>query len=212
MEGQQYLDQISELNKPTKPVGSKGGFNLRNILTSKFFIVGAIGLGVLIVLIIIGAILGGGKDSEKTLCYRLELHLSKTVEVIQEYQNNIRSSTLRSSSASLQGVLANTDNKLVTYLEGKYNFKSKDIDKKIETEALTAQDELNNELFEAKINGILDRIFAHRMAYEISLFTTEEAKLINSTNDNDLKSLLEESYSSLENLIPNFEDFSETRN
>ncbi len=210
MDGQQYLNQISKASKPVKKVGGKKGIS--NILSSKFFIIGAVAIGLLIIIIIIGAILGGNKDNTKTLSYDLKLHLDNTSEVIQEYQQNVKSSILRSNSASLSGVLANTSRDLTDYLVNKYKFKDKDISKKIVEEATLAKDELTNELFEAKINGILDRIYAHKMAYEISLLTAEEAKLIKASQDDALTELLTTSHESLSNLYDKFNDFSETKN
>ena len=189
-----------------KEVKSKGG-----IFSSKYFIVGAIGLGLLILIIIVGAILGANKGGEKDLGYRLKLHLDGTAEAVQEYQPSVKSSELRSSSASLYGVLSNTSKGLGDYLTEKYSIKDKDIGEKIITEATTNRDSLINELFEAKINGILDRIFAHKMAYEITIIMSEESKLYDSTSNETLKGLLDESYKSLENLYDRFNDFSETK-
>ena len=142
----------------------------------------------------------------------MKLHLDGTSEVIQEYQQYVKSSILRSNSASLSGVLTNSSKELTDYLVDRYGFKDKDIDKK-KVEAATAEkDEFANDLFEAKINGILDRIYAHKMAYEISLLTAEEARLMNTTNNETLKELLNTSYESLNNLYDKFNDFSETKN
>ena len=210
MDGQRYLQQISETNRPVPVADKKGGAS--GILSSKFFMIGAIGLGLLIVIVVIGAMLGGGKNSTKELSYELKLHLDNTAEVIGEYQEYVKSSDLRSSSASLQGVISNASRDLTKYLEEKYNFDGKNIDEKMEEEAAVARDELSNELFEAKINGILDRIYAHKMTYEISLFMTEETQLVDSANDEALTELLNNSYQSLEKLYSKFNDFSETKN
>ena len=68
-----------------------------------------------------------------------------------------------------------------------------------------------NELFEAKINGLLDRVFAHKMALEIYSVMSDEAGIANSSSDEALKSVLSSSYDSLNNLYPKFNDFSETK-
>ena len=70
-------------------------------------------------------------------------------------------------------------------------------------------EELNTELFEAKINGILDRIYAHKMAYEISIMLSEENRIYNSTSDSALKDLIGTSHNSLEQLYDKFNSFSE---
>lgn len=210
MDGQQYLNQISESNKPVKKSGGKAGIS--TIISSKFFKIGAIAVGLLIVIMIIGSILGGNKSDNKTLCYDLKLHLDNTSAVIQEYQKYVKSSILRSNSSSLDGVLVNTSKDLTNYLVDQYSFKDKDISKKTLEEAELVKEELSNELFEAKINGILDRIYAHKMAYEISLLTAEEAKLLKSSKSDVLTELLNTSYESLTVLYDEFNNFSETRN
>ena len=160
---------------------------------------------------ILGAIINGSKGDEKELNYKLKLHIDNTAKVIQNYQPLVKSSVLRSSSASLSSILSNTSRELNDYLVEKYNFKDKDVDKKIVEVATAKKDELETELFEAKINGILDRIYAHKMTYEISSIMSEEAKLINSSKNAGLKDLLTTSYQSLDNLYRNFSEFSETK-
>ena len=154
--------------------------------------------------------MGGGKTSDKEKLFALILHIDNTTEVIGEYQSNVKSSDLRSYSASLNGVLSNTSKDLTNYAAEKYNFKAKDVDKNIAEEETTSKDGLKSELFEAKINGVLDRIYAHKMAYEISLITTREAQLIRSAGNETLKQALTTSYNSLDNLYSKFNDFSET--
>jgi hypothetical protein len=203
MDRQEYLNQISTTNQPTK--SPKSG-----IFASKFFWVGVIGVAAFILIMIIGSALGGGGTSAKDKLYALILHINNTSELIGEYQSNVKSSELRSHSASLSSILANTNKGLNDYATSKYNFKEKDIPKKITEEETTAKDELQSELFEAKINGILDRVYAHKMAYEISLITTRESQLLKSANNDDLKEALTTSYNSLNNLYSKFNDFSET--
>ena len=204
MDGQEYLNQISASNKPTSKTKGKGG-----ILSSKFVMVGLIGLVALVVIIILGALLGGGKGGEKNLAISLKLHIENTTEEVKKYQSDVKSSELRSYSASFAGVLDDTKNKLDEYMTEKYGSKESKADKKLTEAAKTAKDKLDSELFEAKINGILDRIFAHKMAYEIALLRTEETQLDKSTKSDSLKETLSTSLGSLEKLYDNFNNFSE---
>lgn len=204
MDRQEYLNQISTANRPVKE--SKSG-----IFASKFFWVGIIGLVAFILIMILGAIIGGTKGNEKERVFSLILHLDNTSEVIGQYQSSVKSSDLRSYSASLKGILSNTSRELTTYAEEKYNFKAKDVSSKISEEETLSKDGLENELFEAKINGILDRIYAHKMAYEISLISNRESQIFKSSGNENLKNILETSYNSLNNLYDEFNDFTETK-
>ena len=177
---------------------------------SKFFMIGAIGVGLIILVMIIGSFLGGG-ESDKSRTFALKLHLDGTEENINTFQPSIKSSFLRSISSSLHSILTDTNSQLTKYVEEKYEYKENKVDKKLLGEAQAMKDELNASLFEAKINGNLDRIYAHKMAYEISLFMSEVADVANKTKDNNLKSALTSSYGSLEKLYDNFNDFSESK-
>lgn len=203
MEGQEYLNQLAAEARPTK---QKNG-----LLSSKTFIVLLIALVVVVLFGIVMGIINGNKGGEQKLGTTLKLHIDNTSTIIQTYQPKVKSSDLRSSSASLYSVLSNTTTELTDYLVEKYNFKPKKVDKKVTAEADEASEELDAELFEAKINGNLDRIYAHKMAYEISLFLAEEAKLMETSKNETLDELLKKSYDSLENLYPKFNDFSETK-
>lgn len=205
MEGQEYLNQLAATTRPMKK--SKSG----QLFSSKLFIGGMIALVLLIVMIILGVILGGKKGGEKNLSISLRLHLDNTAYVVNTYQSSVKSSDLRSSSASLYGVLTNASRGITSYLTETYNFKEKEIDKKVASKAEQTRLALESELYNAKINGLLDRIFAHKMTYEISVIMSEEATLLKSTKSDTLKGVLNNSYSSLETLYGKFNEFSETK-
>ena len=206
MEGQEYLNQITESSKPVKKIGEKKSF-----FSSRFMIVGAIGLAALLLIIILGSLLGGEKGGEKNLGTALILHIKNTSEEVQKYQPDVKSSELRSYSATLNGVLGDFEGRLTEYMVEKYGYKENKVDKKFLEEADAAKEELDSELFEAKINGILDRIFAHKMAYEITLIKNEELKFKNATKSDLLKSEIDTSVSSLDEVYENFNNYSEAK-
>ncbi len=205
MEGQEYLNQLAATARPMKKSKASGLFS------SKLFFFGIGALVLLIITIIIGVILGGSKGGEKNLSFALKLHMDNTASIVHTYQSSVKSSDLRSNSASLYSVLSDTSRRLTDYLTEKYKFKEKDIDKKISKDATDAMEALEAELFEAKINGILDRIYTHKMAYEISVIMSEEAKLISVSSNETLDELLTTSYNSLQTLYGKFNEFSETK-
>ena len=204
MDGQDYLNQISASNRPIKP--SK----LEKLLSSKLFLFGVGAAILFIIILIIGSILSGGKKDLKDLSYSLKLHLDNTSEIIKIYQNDVKSSSLRSSSASLSGIISDTNNKLTKYITNTYGSTPSNVSADIIDQTTLEKDNLIAELSEAKINGILDRIYAHKMAYEISTITAEETKIINTTKDESLIDILTTSYNSLLNLYDSFNNFSET--
>ena len=199
MDGQEYLNRISTKNQVAIKKKRSG------IFSSVFFWVGLVGVVGLLLIIVLGSILGSAGSEEKTRTFRFLAHLENTANTVQEYQPNIKSSDLRSSSASFYSVLTNTNSEVMNLVSEKYGIKSaKDIDKNILEQATVEQDALNEELYKAKINGTLDRIYAHKMASEISTIMSQENDIYSATKNDELKSALDKSYNSLENLYNKF--------
>ena len=207
MDSQDYLDQISKAARPVKP--NKGGIGA--ILSSKYFKWGIVALGLLVVIVLFGSMLGGRQTMEER-CANLKLLMDRDIQVIDEYQPKVKSSLLRSLSASLKGILTNTSSQLNTYMVEAYKYDEGKVKEAVIEEADLQRDALLNDLFAAKINGYLDRMYAHKMALEIYSIMGSESGIINSTNEAELKSLLSSSYDSLNNLYTQFNDFSETTN
>ena len=205
MDEQEYLNQISADSRPVQP--SK----FSKIITSKFFLIGAISIVALTIIIIIGTVINANKTDIKSLSFSLKLHLDNTSSIINDYQNKIKSSDLRSSNASLSSIISSTNKKLTDFITNKFSYNAKNVSSKITDQANLEKDNLNAELFQAKINGNLDRIYAHKMAYQIQLLSTEESKIYKSTKDDELKSILSDSYNSLQTLYDSFNNFSETK-
>ena len=206
MDSQDYLDQISRSARPVK--ASKGGIG--NFLSSKWFKWGLVAVVLLIAMAIFGALMGN-KVTPEEQCTDLKLHIDGTVEAIDEYQQYVKSSLLRSLSASLKGVFTNTSSQLSSYMTNAFGWEDKNVKEAVREEANLARDELMNELFEAKINGLLDRVYAHKMTLEIYSVMNDEAGISNGSSDAELQSLLKNSYDSLNNLYTQFNDFSETK-
>ncbi|MBQ6409663.1 hypothetical protein IJI18_00185 [Candidatus Saccharibacteria bacterium] len=206
MDSQDYLDQISRSARPVK--ASKGGIG--DFLSSKWFKWGLVAVVLLIAMAIFGALMGN-KVTPEEQCTDLKLHIDGTVEAIDEYQQYVKSSLLRSLSASLKGVFTNTSSQLSSYMTNAFGWEDKNVKEAVREEANLARDELMNELFEAKINGLLDRVYAHKMTLEIYSVMNDEAGISNGSSDAELQSLLKNSYDSLNNLYTQFNDFSETK-
>ena len=205
MDKQEYLNEISASTRPAAPS------NTHKFLSSKFLWVGIIGVLLLIIIIVIGSLLSGSNTSTKDRVSSLILHLDNTTEVIKEYQPYVKSSDLRSYSASLSGILSNTSSSLTTYATNKYNFKPKEVNKSIVEEETSYKDALISDLFNAKITGSLDQVYAQKLAIDISLIQSRETQLIKSSSLSDLQDDLRSSYDSLTNLYDKFNNFSESK-
>ncbi|MBQ7201915.1 hypothetical protein IJS18_00795 [Candidatus Saccharibacteria bacterium] len=204
MNQQEYLSQISNNVRP--PKAPKPSLLASPII--KYLLIGVV---VIIGIIIFGSVIGGNKKSAKDLSISLKLHLDGTTAEIANFQPYVKSSSLRANGASLNTVLSNADRELTEYIASKYSYKSGSENKKTKSKYEALQQELHEELFKAKINGMLDRIFATKMVTEISLIQTEMQTIYNSASDQSYKDFLKSSYSSLDNLSEQFKNFSEAK-
>ena len=161
-----------------------------------------------IFIFILGGILSNSKGNLKNNIISLKLHVDNISSSISTYQPNVKSSELRGYSASLASVLSETSKDLTTYLEEVYEYKEKNTDEKIIANETALSEELEATLFKAKINGLLDRTYAHEMAYEISIILARESEIYNSVKAG-FQEPLKSSYDSLANLYDKFNDFSE---
>ena len=203
MDDKEYLNQLSSTVRPEK----KPKMSFMSSLYFKIIAGGVIGF---ILLAILGSILGN-KGNVKSQLIALKLHLDNTSSVVSNYQKSVKSSDLRSTSASLYSVLTNTSRDVNDYITAKFGSKGSTPEKNVAERATQEKDGLEAELMEAKINGLLDRVFTMKMKYEVSTFMAEEADIHNTTGDNKLREILDSSYSSLENLYNKLDSFSETK-
>ena len=81
----------------------------------------------------------------------------------------------------------------------------------VKNQAKLARDGLEAELMNAKINGLLDRVFAMKMKYEVSTFMAEETEIYNASGDESLRGAMNSSYNSLKTLYEKLDSFSETK-
>ena len=205
MDKQEYLNEISTSAKATAIKHTP------TIFSSKFFWVGTIGAILFIIIIIIGSIISGSKTNVKEHLFSLILHMDNTKEVVEEYRPDIKSSDLRSYGASLVTILSNDSSSLTAYATEKYDFKTKNVKESITEEETSRKDDLSSDLFNAKITGSLDHIYAQKLTTDISLIQSLESQIIKASSDPTLQDILNASYESLTVLYDKFKTFSESK-
>lgn len=204
MDSQAYLNQISAKG------GSRKSSN--GPLSSKVVKLGLIGAGALVLILVVGMLLGGSGDTLKNKIIFLKLHTTNLSSTLGTYQSKLKSSNLRSSTAQLRTILDSTASSLSERIKAAYKITdSKEIDKAVTKKENTLSQQLKDDLFNAQINGLLDRTFASKVAYEITVVTSREKELIKLTKNAEFKEMLESSLKSINNLYNNFNNYSEAR-
>ncbi|MBR6965168.1 hypothetical protein IKH83_02550 [Candidatus Saccharibacteria bacterium] len=202
MDNQAYLDQLAASNRPTKP--SK----FFELSSSKIFKFLAAAIGLFILLLIFGNVMSGIKNGKRQELIDFKAHLDGINRTIDRYQGALKSSSLRSHSASLFTIISTTADATQTFIDA--NYKPDKDTKPSDSEGKLA-DERDADLYNAKINGLLDRTYARKFAYEISVLMSDESKLVKQFDDAAFKSAIQSSYNSLSVLKDSFTSFSEAK-
>ena len=198
-----YLNQISaNVNQPAKT-----GF-----LDKKMKIVLGVLGGVILLFVIFIAVAGGSSSKSQptasTELGRLYMRASELSKTITNYNRSVSHSTLRSNGAQLSTLLTEITTTTSTYL-------SKNLG--IETKSLALSDsdaaninKLNADLEKARLNGLLDRTYAHEMGYQIDYLLIIEESIRKKTTDSILTAFIQSSTNSLTLLKDAFQNYSES--
>ena len=189
-----YLNKIA----PQAPK-SKLPFTKKQII-----IVGALGIAVMIVVILMIAVgSGGSKKYEQQLAARL----IGTETVASDSTSKIKSSSLRALNSNLKIYLTNTNRDIAVPLAKD----SIDVNKLDKTLLATESDtDANARLEDARLNGVYDRTYAREMAYRLATIVSLMKKIQGSTSNKTLQTFLVSALTNLEPTQKQFSDFNET--
>lgn len=210
MNNKDYLDKIASEARPL--TASAPGFlgSALHLSMKQLKIIGIAIAAIFLVLIIAMIASSGNKNTERDYVDTAYLRTKDLSKVIDDYRTKIRSSELRSMTMSLKSVLLETNYALSSTLTNNFEAKNPDTPEKesTATDETAIIGELTASLEEARLNALLDRVFAREYTYQISLLISLETDIINRTKIDLLKSSLTSSRSNLETLHEQFDNFS----
>lgn len=209
MNNKDYLDKIASENRPlTARAPGFLGKKLNLSMTQLKIIGGAAG-AIILVFIIAMIATSGDKHPERKYVDQAYLRSEGLAKVIDENRKLIRSSKLRSLAMSLNAILSELSYTLSTSIVEDFGAKSiSEVNKKpVAAKEDEAMDELRDTLEVARLNAVLDRVFAREFTYQISLLMSSETDIINHTKKEPLRSNIEASRDNLEALHEEFDNF-----
>lgn len=210
MNNKDYLDKIASEARPL--TASAPGFlgSALHLSMKQLKIIGIAIAAIFLALIIAMIANSGNKNTERDYVDTAYLRTKDLSKVIDDYRTKIRSSELRSMAMSLKSVLLETNYALSSTLTNNFGAKNPDTPEKesTATDETAIIGELTASLEEARLNALLDRVFAREYTYQISLLISLETDIINRTKIDLLKSSLTSSRSNLETLHEQFDNFS----
>lgn len=204
MDNFEYLNQISQSNRPVKHSFKQSGPK-----TSLIIKLCAAGVVLFFLLMALGSMLGnlGGKSNDLTKqLYTRTANLNTTLNT---YNRSLKSSQLRAIGVSLSAILTNASNQLSGYLTA--NSKDKDVlalDEKTSASETALIEELNTSLTNAQLNGVLDRYYDNLIGLQVSLLLSQTSQLLARTKDSNLISILTNFHTSLETIHQSIEAYS----
>lgn len=201
MNNLEYLNQISQENRPTSAKKSASMSLIIKIAVG--------GLVAFLFIMCLGMALSAGKTSPTDLTKQLYVRTANLNTALTTYNKSLKSSQLRAIGTSLNGVLTSATASLTGYLASEGD-KEADLNPPeklltVETETIEALDTaLNN----AKLNGILDRVYANQIQLQVSLLVTFISQLEQRTKDAELLEIISQYQSNLIVIEQSLKDYS----
>ena len=196
-----YLEQISASNRPVKS-GGIGGLMSPKIL----LILG--GVAILAIIIIIVGMLSGSGTSGVDLVSKINVRSDNLIATINTYNQQVKSSELRSIASSLSSVLTETSSKTSELLNSVYN--QKKVSDSITKKETTYIEEVDADLEAARLNGLLDRNFARQLTLQTGLLLSIESECLSKTKNNDVKNVVSNSYANLATIYETLSNYSDS--
>ena len=197
-----YLNQISAGVPSSKPVAPFFDKKTKTVL-------GIVAVAIVAIIVLFTVSSSAPKpleaDAELGRIYNRSSSLLKTID---EYNRDVKSSSLRAAGSSLQTVLLELQSGSNSLLESYYGVKA-------DSYPLTGEDSsllegTNSNLEKARLNGLLDRHYASELAYQFSHLMIVEDQAISKSSSHTISEFLEDSKSSLTQLQETFASFSES--
>lgn len=210
MDNMAYLQQIAGVDNSmkTKAKPNSPFAKLLNVWTF-------VGLGIFIALIIGVSLIAAAlnkvdtkdQDLMKQSYWRSHYIIDETME---KYADILKSSDLRDKTSSLKSVLNEIMLNSKNLLLDKTGFdieSTNEEEDSLAVEEKAAIDEFNTELENARLNGILDRIYIREIAMQIAYLRSYQSEIVERTKDDDFRSAAEKAESNLDNLYNQFHNF-----
>lgn len=190
MNNLEYLNQISQ---ETRPTSAKKSNSLSLIIK-----IAVGGVAAFLFIMCVGLVLNAGKSSPTDLTKQLYVRTANLNTTLTTYNKSLKSSQLRAIGTSLNGVLTGASASLSNYLLPEGGEKG-DLNppEKLLTAETTTDEELNTSLNNAKLNGILDRVYANQIQLQVSLLISFIAQLEPRTKDEALLDIITQYQSNL---------------
>lgn len=167
-----------------------------------------VGLVIVAVLVMVCTnMLNSMRQKPITLAEQLVARCSNSLTVIDEYTDELRSSSMRTLAASLRDTLSGTSTEVTNYLTENHGYDLRAAeDTEIWANEVGLSEAITTDFENARLNGILDRTFAREAVLLIAEIISIESEIMARSDNEALTTILQNSTSSLQNLSNGFEE------
>ena len=210
MDNMAYLQQIAGVDNSLNNPSKKGGLKLPSFINI-WTMLGAV---LLITIIIIVTVLVSAmnkvdnKDQDLMIeSYWMAYYLVD--ETFDEYADSIKSSDIRNMSASFKSVLNEIILNETNILLSEYGLEVDDME---EEEGIPDSEHkkvaaLNAELEDARLNGILDRVYLREMTMQIAQMRAKQSEIAERTKNNNAREFSAKAEANLDNIYEQFHNY-----
>ena len=199
-----YLNQISSNSKPQAPTND-------SLLDNKIFRIVAISAAALTIVFLLLSIFRNIGNQSRSRLEQLYLRTDSLTSATTEYNSSLKSPELRSAAVSFAATLKSLSANLADIYKDN-NISNKNSSTKNTNLETENSESMTTTLESGRLNGILDRTYAHEMSYQISTFITIIENAKNITKDSDVIETLNNAQASLRQLHSVFDNFSDAQN
>lgn len=206
-----YLQQIATSTSQPRTRTPRPGF-IGFILNPKTLIIAGASIVAIILLVLVVSLLSSVTAREQKLSEQLYLRLTNLNKALDDYTGEVKSSSLRTMGHSLSTVFANTTHDLEPVLTDHFKLKTNKLSKSLTESETKFTKGVNDNLNQAKLNGLLDRSFTREFALQIALVLSLESELLARTKYPALTQALQSSKANLEKLHDQFANYHDKAN
>lgn len=203
MDNLEYLNQISQSNRPVKR--SLKSSDRKTNLILKFSIAGVV---LFFLMMAFGAMVGNLNTKSDDLAKQIYTRTVNLNSSLNTYNRDLKSSRLHAIGVSLSAILTNASNQLSNYLTANSKDKNITLDEKTTASEAAIIEELNTSLTNAKLNGVLDRYYDNQIGLQVSLLLSQTSELLARTKDAELITIVTNLHTSLETIHQNLVNYS----
>lgn len=210
MDNMAYLQQIAGVDNSLNSKGKK-----KNPLSKLLNVWVLAGAGIFIVLIIIVALIASSlnkvdtKDQDlMTQSYWMANYLVN--ETLDEYADQVKNSDIRNMTASFRSVLNEIILNDAGLMLSEYGIEVDDFDEEdneIVAQEKKANDELNSTLEDARLNGILDRVYLREITMQVAYIRSYQSEIAERTKNSKVEEFSLKADANLGNIYEQFHSF-----